>query len=78
MDILIDHRIRDWVFMPLIFVMFMVGIFRSYLSYYFDNVKVRDKVTSKDEYKDILDKNWIAKCQTLCKNSFILTPQSFY
>lgn len=23
-DILIDHRIRDWVFIPLIFVMFMV------------------------------------------------------
>lgn len=33
-----------------------VGIFRSYLSYYFDNKKVREKVTSAEEYRNILDK----------------------
>lgn len=26
MDIIIDHRIRDWVFLPIIFVMFMVTL----------------------------------------------------
>ena len=34
MDIVLDQRIRDWVFLPLIFVMFMIGIFRFYLAKY--------------------------------------------
>jgi ER membrane protein complex subunit 3 len=37
MDILLDQRIRDWVFFPLIFVMFLIGIFRHYLSEYNNN-----------------------------------------
>ena len=32
MDIVIDHKIRDWVFIPLLTVMFMVSIFRHYFS----------------------------------------------
>jgi hypothetical protein len=47
MDIILDHRIRDWVFIPLIFVMFMVSIFRTYLTQFLENRKTPEKVTSK-------------------------------
>ena len=56
MDIIIDHRIRDWVFIPLIFVMFMVSVFRFYLTQYTENRKTADKVTSKNSVSDLVDK----------------------
>jgi len=46
MDILIDQRIRDWVFLPLIFVMFTVGVFRHYLSEYNNNSTKPEKMTN--------------------------------
>lgn len=38
-DILIDDRIRDWVFLPIIIVMFMIQMFRGLLTKYMDNRK---------------------------------------
>ena len=32
MDIVIDHRIRDWVFIPILYVMFMCGILKMFMS----------------------------------------------
>lgn len=49
-DLVLDHRIRDWVFIPIVFVMFMVSIFRYYLNVYLNNKKTKDKVKSKNEY----------------------------
>lgn len=56
MDIIIDHRIRDWVFIPLIFVMFMVSVFRFYLTQWMDNKKTADHVTSKTAVAELIDK----------------------
>jgi hypothetical protein len=54
--IIIDHRIRDWVFIPLIFVMFMVSVFRFYLTQYMEHKKTVDKVTSKPQVSELVDK----------------------
>jgi len=32
MEFVIDHRIRDWVFIPILYVMFMMGLLRMFMS----------------------------------------------
>ena len=77
MEIIIDNQIRDWVFLPLIFVMFMVGIFRYYLSLYMNNYKVADVVKSKPQYAEMCDTNAIAKCSKLIMNNGLVSENSF-
>jgi hypothetical protein len=32
MELVFDEKIRDFVFLPLVFIMFMIGIVRRYIS----------------------------------------------
>jgi len=38
-NIIIDERIRNWVFIPLIFVMFLVAVIRFYINIIINNKK---------------------------------------
>lgn len=51
MDLLIDQRIRDWVLLPLVLMMLMVGLFRHYLTQYNQNTQKTEKITSQKQYK---------------------------
>ncbi|EGR26945.1 protein pob, putative [Ichthyophthirius multifiliis] len=76
MDTVIDHRIRDWVFSPIVIVMFMVNLFRHYLSIYSEK-KTIEKISALNEYLDICDKQQIVRCQNIIKHNSLLTDNSF-
>ena len=46
MEIILDPKIRDWVFIPIILVMFLVSIFRNYLTLIMNNRKKPDPLTT--------------------------------
>lgn len=77
MDILIDYKIKDWVFYPILVVMFMVGIFRFYLSQYTSLTSTGEKVKSKKQVQDSADNNIIAKCEKLIANNSFISENSF-
>lgn len=56
-DIIIDHRIRDWVFVPLVVVMFLVSVFSFYLQQYMRFKTIPEKVTSSLQVAEIIDKS---------------------
>ncbi|CAD8047919.1 unnamed protein product [Paramecium primaurelia] len=76
-DILIDDRIRDWVFLPIIIVMFMIQMFRGLLTKYMDNRKTSQKVTSKAQLAEMIDKNITQQSQRLARLHGLLPDQSF-
>lgn len=85
-DILIDHRIRDWVFLPLILVMFMVSVCKHYFQLYSQYTAHSAPVTQKTQVSELVDKyldplSWLRnitkKAQQLAQFSPILPEQSF-
>ena len=58
-DILIDDRIRDWVFLPIIIVMFLIQMLKDLIRQYMNARKKCDKMTSKTELLSTIDKYYI-------------------
>ena len=65
MEFVIDHRIRDWVFMPILYVMFMMGLLRIFLSKMMQN---KNKETTKSQ--KTVDEN-----RNKAIYLYLLTPQ---
>ena len=76
LDLVVDPKIRDWVFMPIIYVTITVGMIRMYFSQYSANTASKDKVLSQDKATELSEKRLIAKCQQLAKNSLYLTEDA--
>jgi len=76
MDLIIDPKIRDWVLIPIIVVMFFVGVFRFYLNQYMTYNKTPEK-PNKTVVKDHGNKNVIAMCQKLIQN-FLIIPETAF
>jgi len=76
MDIIIDPKIRDWVLLPIILVMFFVGVFRFYLNQYMNYTKTVDK-PSKSAVKDHVNKNIVAMAVHTIQNNNLLTDTAF-
>jgi hypothetical protein len=76
MDLVIDPKIRDWVLIPIVVVMFHVGVFRFYLNQYMNYNKVREPA-NKAQVKEHGKKNIVAFCQKLVGGFMILPEYSF-
>jgi len=77
MEIVLDQRIRDWVFLPLIFVMFMIGIFRFYLAKYNQYTSPVPKDKSSIKVQENVNNNIIQKSKTLETNFMILSDLAY-
>ena len=56
LEFVVDPKIRDWVFMPIIYVTITVGMIRMYYTQYSTQTKEKDKVLSEDKALDQADK----------------------
>jgi len=74
--LIIDPKIRDWVLIPIIVVMFFVGVFRFYLNQYMTYNKTPEK-PNKTVVKEHGNKNVIAMCQKLIQN-FLIIPETAF
>lgn len=77
MDFVLDHRIRDWVFIPILYVMFMFGILKIYIQKVMSGKKAM-KTTSKKAKDDMKDKGILMKCNKLRSSNGLLTSRGFY
>lgn len=77
MDFVIDHRIRDWVFIPVLYVMFMMGLLKIFLSKMMQNKK---KETSKIQktVDDNRNKSILMRAQKIGAANTLLTPRGFF
>lgn len=69
-NILLDDSIRDWVLLPLIVIMLLVGLARHYLTVLLRTNK-RPKVSAAD------DANLVAYSRVLLQNGIFLSPEGF-
>mmetsp|Transcript_32513 Transcript_32513/g.36876 ORF Transcript_32513/g.36876 Transcript_32513/m.36876 type:complete len:273 (+) Transcript_32513:27-845(+) len=72
MEILLDTRIRDWVLLPMVFVVFMTGILRHFLFAMFDSEEKKDK-----EESEIQANFALARSKTLRENFMYLPERAF-
>jgi len=56
MNIEFDPKIRDWVFLPMIYVTVTVGIIKTLFGHYSRYTTAKDVVTTKDKFLDVSDK----------------------
>lgn len=56
LEFVVDPKIRDWVFMPIIYVTITVGMIRMYYTQYSNQTKEKDKVLNEDKALDQADK----------------------
>ena len=89
-DIRIDERIRNWVFIPLIVVMFsvrikyvfgyifQVAVIRFYLNIIINNKKRPQAISSTKQANKKFDEHLLNKCKLLRRNAGILPAKSYY
>lgn len=56
MNIEFDPKIRDWVFLPMIYVTVTVGIIKMLFTHYSRYTTAKDPVKTKDKFMDLADK----------------------
>ena len=78
MELTIDERIRDYVFIPLLILMFMIGILRSQLTKILRGGAGQEvKITQESGLKDLSSKNMVARSKRVRLSNQILSPESF-
>ena len=68
-ELLLDDRIMWWVFLPIVYVTFMLSIVRIYYSKYNMLKTTKKPIKLSGMYRDHEDKNIMAKCDLLAKKS---------
>lgn len=52
-DLIFDERIRNWVFLPLLYIMFMMGIIKMAITKLMNNGKPTElKITEESKLKE--------------------------
>lgn len=78
MEINFDERIRNWVFVPILFVMFLMGILKLYIGKIMKAGKNEaNKVTSKDMLKTTQFNNLVARGKKLIALNSLLTSEGW-
>lgn len=54
LEFVVDPKIRDWVFLPIIYVTITVGMIRMYYTQYSNNTKDKEKVLSEEKATDLM------------------------
>uniref|UniRef100_A0A1I7YLR3 ER membrane protein complex subunit 3 n=1 Tax=Steinernema glaseri TaxID=37863 RepID=A0A1I7YLR3_9BILA len=69
-DLVLDPAIRTWVFVPIVFITFMVGILRHYVSLLLMSKK-------KMDLQQIQDNHYLMRSRLLRENGRLIPRQSF-
>ncbi|KAJ1616173.1 hypothetical protein T492DRAFT_1152472 [Pavlovales sp. CCMP2436] len=71
-DLVLDPNIRDWVFLPLIAIMFLIGILRHNVTFL---LKSEPKPGEKEQAKQTMA---LMRSRRLRANSRFLSPSAFH
>jgi S-adenosylmethionine:diacylglycerol 3-amino-3-carboxypropyl transferase len=75
-ELLLDERIMWWVFLPIVYVTFILTMARIYYSKYL-GYKQQRKAISRAGYGEHVYKQLLEKCETLVKRNYFLTSDAF-
>ena len=76
-ELLLDERIMWWVFLPIVYVTFILAMARMYYSKYQSYKQKRKTISKGGAYREHTDKNIMTKCDTLIKKHSILSEEAF-
>ena len=78
MEINFDERIRNWVFIPILFVMFLMGILKIYIGKIMGaGKKETNKITSEEMLKTTKFNNLLAKGKKIIAQNSLLTSEGW-
>jgi len=77
MEFVIDHRIRDWVFIPICYVMFMMGLLKIFLSKMMQN-KNKETTKSQKTVDENRNKAVLMRAQKIAAGCALLSPRGFF
>ena len=78
MQLVIDERIRDYVFIPLLIIMFMIGIFRRYIQVIMNSGRKKTPgIATKKQLKEAQPKTLIQRSRKLRSSFALLSKDSF-
>lgn len=77
MEFVIDHRIRDWVFIPILYVMFMMGLLRMFLSKVMQS-KNNTATKALKTLNETRSKTIMTRSQKLQSAYTLLSPRGFF
>ena len=75
-ELLLDERIMWWVFLPIVYVTFILTMVRMYFSKY-QNYKQSRKPVNKPAYREHIDKNILMRCENIVKKNYLLSEEAF-
>jgi len=75
--LLLDERMLTWVFLPIIYVTFLIQLFRFYFTLY-SGYTATKKPVKKINYQETKDKLLVAKCDNLAKKGLLLTTEALF
>lgn len=76
-DLVVDHEIRLWVFLPIVVITFLVGILRHYISILLTSQKKVEEQQLKDSQLILRAKLLRENGKYLPKNSFLMRRHAF-
>ena len=76
-ELLLDERIMWWVFLPIVYVTFILTVVRMFFSKYQSYKQQRKPVNNAAAYREHIDKNILTRCENLGKKHFILSEEAF-
>jgi hypothetical protein len=77
MEFVIDHRIRDWVFIPILYVMFMCGLLKIFIQKVMNAKKPVTGTTAK-AVEDARQKCVLMRAQKLGSTNSLLTNRGWH
>ena len=72
-ELLLDSRIMWWVFLPIVYVTFMLSIVRMLYSKYNMLKTTKKPIKQMGAYRDHEDKNTMAKCDMLVRKAAFIS-----
>ena len=78
MELVFDEKIRDFVFLPLVFIMFLIGIVRRYISIVMKGGRTEiPKVTTENALQELKINQLIGRSRNLRSANVFLTKDAF-
>jgi hypothetical protein len=79
MELVFDERIRDYVFIPLVFLMFLIGIVRRYVGIVLKGGRQEGpKISNENALSEHKIKSLMARSKKLRLTNIFLTKEAFY
>lgn len=76
-ELLLDERIMWWVFLPIVYVTFMLSVVRIYYGKYNMLQTTKKPIKQRGAYRDLEDRNTMAKCDLLVRKAAFIPKEAF-